>query len=452
MVLKKILRILIIAILSILGALLVFVAISIAPVDRTPAQELPEYSAMMKRLDSLREQRNSEPLKKFSVGFSKVNLTPPFRTATAGYGNRKGKLFTSVHDSIYVRTMVIDNGTERVAIVSADLLIIPPNVAEALQPRLADLKFDAEHVYLGATHSHNSIGNWGERAAGFLYGSYNDSIVQFIVNKMIISIQQASSDLVPSQLRAGVINIPEAVQNRLIDGGPEDAGLRVIEVERNDGKRLLFTSYTAHATCLYSRDLELSRDYPGKLVDLLESKGYDFSMFMAGAVGSHKCKSSASGWNCIDWMATTITDRFLAARDQLKPVNDSTLSVIRVPLELGDPQVKISDNWKVRAWLFRSALGERTPYINACRIGDLVLLGTPCDFSGEFDAALDSIAADHHMRMMVTSFNGGYIGYVTPARYYDIKHYETQLMNWYAPGTGEYMQKCLQKLIEAVAE
>jgi hypothetical protein len=79
-----------------------------------------------------------------------------------------------------------------------------------------------------------------------------------------------------------------------------------------------------------------------------------------------------------------------------------------------------------------------------------VLLGTPCDYSGEFDAELDVFAAQHGLQTMVTSFNGGYIGYVTPAQYYDVDHYETQLMNWYAPGTGEYMQECLKKMILAV--
>jgi hypothetical protein len=80
------------------------------------------------------------------------------------------------------------------------------------------------------------------------------------------------------------------------------------------------------------------------------------------------------------------------------------------------------------------------------------MLGTPCDFSGEFSASLDSIAHNLNMQAMVTSFNGGYIGYVTPGAYYDIHHYETQLMNWYAPGTGEYMRDCLKELMTAVSD
>ncbi|HET7180570.1 MAG TPA: hypothetical protein VFI14_12635, partial [Chryseosolibacter sp.] len=109
-----------------IGAFLILLlASSLAPVDRTPASTLPSYNAMMKRLDTLKVVI-PKPATGFSVGFGKVNITPDEPMATAGYGKRKGKRYVNVHDSIYVRSMVIDNGSERVAIVAADLLIIPP--------------------------------------------------------------------------------------------------------------------------------------------------------------------------------------------------------------------------------------------------------------------------------------------------------------------------------------
>ena len=44
-----------------------------------------------------------------------------------------------------------------------------------------------------------------------------------------------------------------------------------------------------------------------------------------------------------------------------------------------------------------------------------------------------------------------YMGYITPDKYYDVDHYETQLMNWYGPGNGAYMNKCIEQLILKVA-
>lgn len=427
------------------------IAVSVAPVDRTAADRLDSYETMVRRLDTLRIDV-PEGEQGFSVGFGKVNITPAEPVATAGYGTRRGKAYERVHDSIYVRALVIETGSRRVAVVSADLLIIPPTVTRALETKLGSIGFSLDNTYLGATHSHNSIGHWGEGATRFIYGRYEESVVQLIADAIVGSIRQATADLMPSTLRHGAVAIPQAVQNRLIDGGIEDPYLRAVEVHRSDSSKLVLVTYDAHATCLSQRTLELSRDYPGMVVDELESKGYDFAMFMAGAVGSHKGSAPGGDWDCMAWMADQITGTFLEGRDSLKPVVGASLVMKRIPLPLGDPQVKISADWKLRAWLFRSAFGDYDHFLTVLRIGDVVMLGTPCDFSGEFDGELDSLAEARHVQAIVTSFNGGYIGYITPVKYYDIDHYETRLMNWYAPGTGEYILKSLEKLMTAASE
>jgi neutral ceramidase len=452
MVLRKILKYFLVSLLVLLGLILLFVLTVIAPVNRTPVTEYEAYSEMKTELKALEDSFSiPQPQARFTVGYSKVNLTPNFRTATAGYGNRKGKKITKVLDSIFVRSIVVDNGTEQVAIVSADLLIIPPAVTEILNDKLRAIGFSLNNTFLGATHTHNSIGNWGEGATRFIYGAYNDSIVHFIADQIVLSVRKASANKLPAKISAGKIPIPQAVENRLIKGDVEDDLLRTIEIVRSDSSKLLFMSFTAHATCLFSRDLMLSRDYPGKLVDTMEAQGYDFAMFMAGSVGSHKASPPEFGEVCIDWMANEISTAFLSHKDLLKPITDSTLSMIRIPLPLSDPQVKVLPEWKVRSWLFRSAFGEYQTHLTALRIGEIILLGTPCDFSGEFNPALDSVGATFDKHVIVTSFNGGYIGYVTPENRFDVDHYETQLMNWYAPGTGEYIRDSMAEIIELIS-
>ena len=78
------------------------------------------------------------------------------------------------------------------------------------------------------------------------------------------------------------------------------------------------------------------------------------------------------------------------------------------------------------------------------------MLGTPCDFSGELMPPIDSAASRVGLRVMVTSFNGAYIGYITLDKHYDIDHYETRVMNWYGPGNGAYLSECLMEMIEAI--
>ncbi len=444
---KKPLRFLGFLLIGIVGLLLVFVVVSVVPLDRSVDRDQLQEE-MMARIDLI--EHSEVKSDGFSIGFAKENLTPPHRTATAGYGNRRNKLYESVHDSIYVRTMVIDNGIQRIAIVSADLLIIPPTVTALLETELPEIGFSLDNTYLGAIHSHNSIGNWGQGATTFIYGSYDESVVRFIVDKIKESITKASQNLLPSILKAGAIPLDHIVQNRLIDDGPVDSLLRVIEVHRNDSSKLLLMSFTAHATCLSSRDLQLSRDYPGELVDSMEEEGYVFAMFMAGSVGSHRGTAPERGRSCTEWMAKEITNGFITNRNLLEEVSDSTVAMYRVPLLLSDPQVKVLEDWSIRPWLFSWAFGDYPEYLTVLRLGNLVMLGTPCDFSGEFNRSLDEFAECHGLSAMVTSFNGGYIGYVTPDKYYDIDHYETQLMNWYGQGNGEYINQCMKRLILAV--
>jgi hypothetical protein len=437
--------------LGIVSGLLLLVLVSVAPVNRTPVEDLFAYKVMMERLDTLTFSI-PKPKSGFSVGFGKVNITPDNPTAFAGYGSRLGKSYTGVHDSIFVRTLFITNGIERVAIVSADLLIIPPTVTRILDNKLHDIGFSLNNTYLGATHSHNSIGSWGEGATRFIYGPYDDTIVNFIADAIVKSIVIASGNTLPATIRAGAMPVPDAVQNRLIKGGNEDPFLRAMEVVRSDSSKLVLLTYAAHATCLFQKNMALSRDYPGMLVDKLESDEYRFAMFMAGGVGSHRGSSPEPDWACVEWMADEISSAFLSQRELLEVVDDSVLVMKKIPLELGDPQVKILPDWKLRAWVFRTAFREYDSFLTLLRVGDVVMSGTPCDFSGEFNASIDSVANAHGLRSMVTSFNGGYIGYVTPRKYYEVDHNETQLMNWYAPGTGDYMANCLETFIVAVSD
>ena len=446
--LKKILRYFFISLLVFIGLILLFLAFAIAPINRSLPPEHAYYKEMLDRITP----QHAATKGNFSIGFAKENLTPSHPTALAGYGNRRGKKYDIVHDSIYVRAMVVSNGAARVAIVSADLLIIPPSVTERLGRELPDIGFTLDNTYLGATHTHNSIGNWGKGATGLLFGAYEDSIVTMITDKIKRCIQKASADILPATIRYGRVPVGRAVDNRLTEGGPVDSLLRVIDVVRADSSKLLLMSYTAHATCLFSRDLNLSRDYPGKLVDEVEASGYTFAMFLAGSVGSHGCNAPEYGQVCIDWVTGKLMRKLNGPKDWLSPVRDSALLMYRVPLALGSPQVKISKDWRIRPWLFRAAFGEYQPYLTALRLGDITLLGTPCDFSGEFNAALDSAAVPHGGHTIVTSFNGAYIGYVTPLKYYDVDHYETRLTNWYGPGTGEYLLTCLEKMMEAVTD
>ncbi|PWJ60276.1 neutral/alkaline ceramidase-like enzyme [Dyadobacter jejuensis] len=449
----KILKILLSILGIILGLLLVMVATMVTTMDKTPYKDMPYYSEWKASIAAQEPYSAASP-GALQVGWAKVNITPEGPMSMAGYGNRHGKPYTVVHDSLFIRTMVIDNGGEQVAIVTGDLLIIPPTVSKALEVRMKGHKIPYERVYFGATHSHNSLGGWGTGISGlFFSGAYDQAVVDRLADAVLESIDKASTQLVPSAIRYSEAIDTVDIRNRLVgEEGGIDPEVRSIIVARADGQQAILSSYAAHSTVIQSKNMVLSRDYPGVLVDSLERGHYDFAMYMAGAVGSmgpiekgrddfDEMKNQAYGVQKAILQADT-----LSSADSLVGIRS-----LMLPLPLRQPSPRLTMGLVLRPWAFKKAFGAFPIYVKALRIGGLLLVGMPCDFSGELVPGLDAYAKTKGLNLMVTSFNGGYIGYITHDKYFDRDLYETKTMSWYGPYNGAYLQEVIKDIIDKLS-
>ena len=93
------------------------------------------------------------------AGVARVDLTPPkdLKSPLGGYGERMSRPAEGVHDRIFVKALVVSDGTRKFAVVTADIVGFPPPVKPALIERLADGGWKAGQVILLASHSHTSI-------------------------------------------------------------------------------------------------------------------------------------------------------------------------------------------------------------------------------------------------------------------------------------------------------
>lgn len=438
-------------VLSGLLILIIFLLALFKVVDRSDPAKKPHQRVMQQRLDSLKLVQHAPPGQQWQSGYAVVSLTPSTKTSTAGYFVRRGRKFEEISDSCFVRAVVVTNGNNKVAIVSADLLLIPPEVTKKLAETLPAIGYSLENTFLTATHTHNGVGNWARGVGNVLYGGYDPEMVQWIAEQIVSAVSIADKSIQGARILYGQVGAGSLVRNRLDKtSGIVDSLIRYIQIDRVDGTRAMIISFTAHPTCTSSRDLDLSADYPGTLVREMEESGYDFAMFMAGAMGSHGVQAPAKGDACVEWVAEKMAEKL--ADPPLRANEDLTLFYWRVPLALPESQLRVSKYVALRSWLFAWAFGEYPVYLTCLRIGDIVLLGTPCDFSGELSGPLDAAAERLHLFPMVTGFNGGYIGYITNDKYYDRDHYETRLMNWYGPGNGAYVQSSLKEMIVAAAD
>ncbi len=77
-------------------------------------------------------------------------------------------------------------------------------------------------------------------------------------------------------------------------------------------------------------------------------------------------------------------------------------------------------------------------YLQAARIGNMVWITAPADFSGEYALQIKNSLAVKGFMANVTSFNGNYVGYIIPGKYFYLDEYESRLMGWFGPNMGEY--------------
>ncbi|GAB4027912.1 neutral/alkaline non-lysosomal ceramidase N-terminal domain-containing protein [Spirosoma gilvum] len=450
----KFLRILFKVLLGLVVAILLFLAVSLAPVDETPYQQMPYYSQTKQRLEALPAPSAAKTT--ISAGWAKVSITPPYSTPTGGYGARRGKHWHIISDSIFARAIVLDNGTTKVAVVGLDLLITPPTVTEALKKRLPEVGLRWENVYMGAIHSHNSMGGWAPGLVGQLIaGGYDEKIVTRITEGVLQAIRTAQTSIAPVQMGYGEADATDHIYNRIGWSGPTkplDGKIHLLRLKKNSGESALLCTFAGHAT-LFEDSMwnYLSRDYPGSLVDRLEKKSADFAVFLAGAVGSTGPEAKGkTDFQEIRNYAGDLAARIERTVPTIQLKSDSALAMLTLPLGLREPHPRVIGNWRVRPWLFYAIYGDYPSDLKALRIGQTVLLGTPCDYSGEFVADFKPLAQQKGVNLMITSFDGGYIGYVTPDAYYSRTTYETRDMNWFGPYNGAYFEEMMMGLLKKI--
>ena len=425
-------------------------------VDRTPYKEMSFYEEFDQHLTGWSSDYQSQPSGELHIGMSKVSIVPSDTVPLAGYSGRDPMEYQEIADSVFVRTFILDNGYRRVAIMSLDLLILHPELTAEFYRRALDKGWQAKNLFLGATHSHSSIGGWSPGWAGeWVTGEYDVKYRNMIVDAMLTSLDQAGKGMVPAGVDFNTYDGSSYVKNRLIKDGEEDTQLRQVTFDYDYGSSALST-FSAHATCLNAHTNYLSADYPGeynrRLTERYDSAGLDMSVFMAGAVASMGPEGDKKGLEKVVELGEGLAQIVQSADQNERGTRQVSLFTDFIKVPLRSPQLKVSRNLKIRPWLFRSLLGEYETRITVLKMNDILLIGTPCDFSGELANPLYEYAASKGLNLIITSFNGGYIGYVTKDEWYDLEKYETRTMNWYGPDSGAYFSEIISRIIDTVAE
>ncbi len=431
-------------------------------VDYRPYLAQPYFIQTAARLKA-EEATNVIIAGELAVGFGRVLLTPTlgavqdepkggkFRSLPlAGYGERHGRPATGVHDDLLVKALAFRVGERTGVVVGADALIVPPEVGDLALRRLRqEAGLSREQVYLGATHTHSSLGGWGEgKVAEAFAGPFQPGVRVWFADRIVRAVRQALDDLQPASLGQGHFAAPDFVRNRLVGAaGQVDPEFSFVAVRQKEGKMGVLGSYSAHATVLSGRVMEFSADYPGYWERAMEQATGGTALFLAGGVGSQAPVPGASGFAGAQRMGEALARDCLRELGTLSLTNRISFGVLGLKVDLPPLQARLSDGVRLRPWLARRLLTTRTTtFLQAFRLDRAIWISTPCDFSGELALELKDFLRARGSEAVVTSFNGDYIGYVIPGRYYHLGGYEPRLMSFFGPNVPDYLEQLLRQM------
>jgi hypothetical protein len=246
---------------------------------------------------------------------SAVDITPPIGTPLDGYSGRND-VALGIHDSLYARCLLLDDGASRIALIVCDLIGVGEFLAERARALIAERPgVPAENVLIAATHTH--AGPAGVRGRG------DETLVDSIARKIAGAALTASLALQPAALKHGTTSLESIAQNRRDPAWPIDTRLDVLAIDTPEGRNIATAArYSCHATTMERNNLLVSADYPGAACATIEQVvGHNTTaLFFNGCCGNVNPTWIRQEFDDMRRVGTVVGATAAALSQQLRPL------------------------------------------------------------------------------------------------------------------------------------
>jgi len=345
------------------------------------------------------------------AGAARVVLDPPLPIVRAGYGPRKATA-TRTLDPLAVRAVVVASGGHAVALVLADVVLVPDALARDLERRLADLGLDG--VLFAGTHTHSSFGGFDARPLAQLAGTgrYRPEVAEVLAARAAAAVRAAHARLRPATLSVARDRLSGWAENRSRDGAPVDDALTVLRLDGPGGAPVATVAVVAaHATQIPRTEPVLSAEYPGAAMRRLEGEG-DVALLLQGAEGD--ARPPGMGAAAVEAAGRYVADHVAAAARAAAPVPPTLgYAAVEVGLPPAEPQMLRSFFLRRPAANLLWPFAPRATRVTVLSLGGVILLCVPGEPTAEAAARLAGPAPSQPDRIVrVVGVAGGYVGYV----------------------------------------
>ncbi len=400
-------------------------------------------------------------------GCARVDITPPVGVWLSGYSSRN-KPSEGISDKLYAKAIVLDDGQNKIAIVSADLLWFPLEITAEIRGIVKKKTGIPEsNILICATHTHfgpkidKIRKDWPDTPTSKVDKSY----VQKLTKRIADSISTAAKNLKPVKLGVVKGDISEIVYNRRTkrpDGkvamtfrlppadpnlvfGPIDPQVAILRVEDTSGALVgAIVNYACHPVCGATDNQEfysISADYPGYTARVVEQMEGGICLFALGTAGNMN-PVRIEGENHRSRIGKALGGEVLRRLQFVSTSDDFTLKALKksvtLPIKKDLPPERISDEDKAKKAL--------TTEIQVLRIGDIYILGLPGEVLVEVGLEIKKKAGIENL--FIISLSNDACGYVCLSQAYEEGGYEPGWGTNLAKGAGEIVIKEALNIID----
>jgi hypothetical protein len=236
----------------------------------------------------------------FRVGAAERDITPPAGLPMWGYGARHDKPSEGTLDPLLAKTIVIEAGKERLAIIGMDLGRGPTSgMMDEIRKEAAAEGVNVRHVLICGSHTHHGpvIELVDEPGRG--QGRFHAAVAycKKLPALLVESIKDAVADLKPARIGVATKNV-SLNRNRQSKRQPPatDPMLAAVRFDDEHGQPIaVLVNFAAHPVLTDNKVLKYSADYPGFLRKRIESALGTRCVFMQGASGDMSCNPGPIG-------------------------------------------------------------------------------------------------------------------------------------------------------------
>jgi len=288
----------------------------------------------------------------FKAGVGRVCITPPVGLIMAGYGERN-QLSKGVHDDLYAKALVLDNGITKLSIVAADLLGLDKElVAKIRQIVEKRTGIKKDKIMIAASHTHSGpeitkefkllgIPMEEKPIEGLSKNEFIDHLRDTVARWVVGSVYIANNNLEEAKIGVDKGEVHTVGLNRRDLKGPMDPEVGVIRIDNMDGNPMaILMNFTCHPTVLSSKNYLFSADYPGCAMKTVETVlgGDVIAMFTNGACGdiSTRFVRREQTFREVERLGVILGSEVLKIAEGIETTNQVTLKaaseIVRLPV------------------------------------------------------------------------------------------------------------------------